>query len=138
MNGFVTTNRYARIVDLPLSFAQTELRSGKSIVIAKLVLGQHSRLELRALTVAVVAVLTPGVVPVYLNTAMWLCSVGLYRSTMITSPLAYAAFAEQTGMVNPFAPCIVATPGTYSVMVSNNTGNIDLAVTATGSIKLYY
>ena len=137
VNGFVTTARHARVTDLPLSFAQTELRAGKSIVISKLLLEMHQRLELRTLTISMVAVLTPGVIPVYLNTAMQACSVGLYRGTMITGPLAYAAFADQTATVNPFAPCVIESPGAYSVIVSNNTSNIDLAVAATGSIKFY-
>jgi len=138
MNGFITTNRYARTLSVPLSFAQTELRSGKSIVIAELPLALHERFELRSLTLSVLAILTPGVVPFYLNTAMGLCSVGLYRGTMITGPLAYASFTDQNCTTNPFAVCVVETPGTYRVVISNNTNNTDLSVAATGSLRFYY
>ena len=138
MNGFVTTQRYARVLDLPLSFSQTELAAGKSIRISRLRLERFQRLELRSLTVAVIAILTPGVVPAFLNTALSLCSVGLYRGTIITGPLAYAAFTNTPSTINPFSSCVVETPGDYNVIVSNNTNNTDLSVTATGSIKIYY
>lgn len=138
MNGFVTTQRYARVLDLPLSFSQTELAAGKSVVLSRLPLALYQRLELRSLTISVVAILTPGVVPAFLNTAMSLCSVGLYRGTIITSPLAYTAFTNMTSTVNPFSTCVIETPGTYNVIVSNNTNNTDLAVLVTGSAKLYY
>jgi len=138
MNGFITTRRYARVLDLPISFPQTELRAGKAIVITQLPLALHQRLELRALTLVVNAILTPGVVPIYLNTALSICSVGLYQGTMLTGPLAYTAFTEMTSITNPFSPCIIETPGTYNVIISNNTSNTDLSLTATGAIKLYY
>jgi len=90
------------------------------------------------LTLAVISILTPGVVPAFLNTAMNACSVGLYRGTMLTSPLAYASFTNMTSTTNPFSSCVIETPGTYTLIVSNNTDNTDLSVTATGSIKIYY
>lgn len=138
MNGLVTTNRYARTVDLPISFAQTELRAGKSITIAKITLAMHQRLELRSLSIALTTILTPEVLPVFLNTVMNLCSVGLYRGLMLTGPLAAASFSEQPTTTNIFSPCAIETPGTYNVIVSNNTSNIDMAVVATGAMKLYY
>ena len=138
MNGFVTTNRLARVLDLPFSFPQTEIRSGKQIRIAVIPLALHQRLVVRSLTVMVVSILTPGVVPVYLNTAMSSVSAGLYRGTMITSPLVYAAFAEANATANLFSPCVVETPGTYTLTVSNNTSNTDFAVVVTGSAKIYY
>ena len=138
MNGFVTINRYARALSVPLSFAQTELRSGKSIIIAKLPLALHQRFELRSLTIAVISILTPGVIPIYLNTAMGLASAGLYRSLMVTGPLTFASFTDQNCVTNPFSPCVVETPGIYRVIVSNNTSNADLSVVVTGSLKLYY
>lgn len=138
MNGFVTTNRFDRVLDLPITFAQTELRSAKAIYLAKFVVSRNTRIEIRSLTLTVAAILTPDIVPLYLNTAMELCSVGVYRGIMVTGPLAYAAFKESTAMTNPFSPCVIETPGTYNVIVSNNTSNTDLSVVATGSIKLYY
>lgn len=138
INGFVTTNRYARVINLPVSFSQTELGSGKNITILKLPLAINQRFELRSLTIAMIAILTPGQVAALLNTAMGLCSVGLYQSSMLCSPLAYAAFNDQTSTANPFSPCVIETPGTYSVIVSNNTSNIDLAVVVTGSVKFCF
>jgi len=138
MNGFVTTNRFARVLSLPISFPQTDLGSGRAIVVAKIPLEMNQRLEIRALCISLVAILTPGVVPVYLNTAMQLCSVGVYESTMISSPLVYAAFFDQTSMANPFSCCVIETPGLYNVIVSNNTSNTDMAVCATGAAKIFY
>lgn len=138
MNGFVTTQRYARVIDLPLSFSQTELAAGKAVYLSRIPLALHQRLELRSLTLAVVAILTPGVVPTYLNTAMTLCSVGIYDGPMITCPLAYTGFTDQTSTTNPFSSCVIETPGTYSVIVSNNTSNTDLSVVVTGAAKIYY
>lgn len=138
MNGFITTNRFARIVDLPLSFAQTELKSGKSIIIAQIPLLINQRLEFRTLTLSIIGILTPGVVPAYLNTAMGLCSVGVFRGTITTGPITFASFTDQSVTTNPFACCVVETPGTYNVIVSNNSSNTDLAVAVTGSAKLYY
>ena len=138
MNGFVTTNRFARVIDLPLSLSQTELAAGKQIFIARIPVALHQRIEIKSLTLAVIAILTPGVVPIYLNTAMQLCSVGLYRGTMITSPLCYTAFTDESSTTNPFSTCVVETPGTYNVIVSNNTTNTDLSVVVTGNAKFFY
>ena len=138
MNGYVTTQRYARVLDLPFSFSQTELRRGKSVAVSVIPVALHQRLVIRSLTLMVVKILTPGVVTEYLNTAMSLCSVGIYRGTMISCPLLYAAFADSNATNNPFSPCVIETPGDYTVRVSNNTNNVDLAVVATGSAKIYY
>lgn len=138
MNGFITSQRFARITHLPISFPQTDLGSGRAVTIATIPLLVDQRLEIRALSITLVAILTPGVIPTYLNTAMQICSVGVYDSTLITSPLCYASFADQTTTSNPFSPCVIQTPGIYKVIVSNNVNNIDMAVAATGALKIYY
>ena len=138
MNGYLTTNRFPRIWSVPFNFGQTELKRGKNIVIGKFELAINQQFELRMLTINLVSILTPNAVPLYLNTAMELCSVGLYRGTMLTGPLAYAAFREQACSTNAFYRCVVASPGTYQFVVSNNTANVDLAVAATGAFKFYY
>lgn len=138
MNGFVTTKRYARVLNVPISFPQTDLGSGRAIIVSRIPLAINQRLEIRALAITLVSILTPGAIPNYLNTALQLCSVGVYESTIITSPLVYAAFFDQTSTSNPFSPCVIETPGNYTVIVSNNTSNVDMAVAATGSLKLYY
>lgn len=138
MNGFVTTNRYARIADMPISFPQTQLNAGKLMIVTKINLALHERLELRVLNCFLAAILTPGVVPVYLNSAMGLCSICISRSMTVCSPLVYALASDQTTASNPFAPCIIETPGVYNVIVSNNTSNTDMAIAATGMFKLYF
>jgi hypothetical protein len=143
MNGFITTNRFNRVFDLPMAFAQTEVRSGKQMVVCRYELGLNQRLVIRSLTCSLIAVLTPGVTPAYLNSALGSCSVGIYRASSvnyppITSPLAFAGVTESSCTVNPFAPCVIETPGIYAVVVSNNTSNIDLAIAASGAAKFYY
>ena len=138
MNGFITSTRFSRTVNLPISLAQTELRRTKEIVIAEFSLALHQKLELRELTLTVVSVLTPGVVPSLINTAMGLCSVGIYQGAAVCGPIAYTSFTAQTTSTNPFSPCIILTPNNYRVIVSNNANNVDLAVAATGMVKFSY
>ena len=137
MNGYVTTSRYARCLDLPVCLPQTELRAAKRLQIFTIQLRHGQRLELRSLTMSLLSVLTPGAVPTYLNAALSTCSVGLYAGNMITSPLAYTGTYGGATTVNPFSTCVVETPGTYGIIVSNNTANTDLSVAVTGSIKLF-
>ena len=138
MTGFVTTNRYARCVDMPLCLAQTELRAGKVITLARIVLTLGQRLELRMLALSQLAVLTPGTDPLYLNAALGMCSAGLYNNTMITSPLGYTYSSGGTTTSNPYDVCVIESPGTYDVLVSNNTSNLDLSVAVAGVLKLYF
>ena len=137
MNGFVTATRYARCASVPVSAAQTELRAGKTLLVTRVRLERGQRLELRSLNLALLAVLNPDSTPVFLNSALGLCSVGLYHGTMISSPLAYTFSQGGATSTNPFSPCVVETPGTYDIILSNNTSNTDLSVAATGVLKLY-
>lgn len=137
MNGLVTDNRLKRSVSFPLAMAQTALTAGKVITLASIPVNRGQRLELRSLSIGLLNVLTPDTIPAYLNTAMGLCSVGLYQETMLTSPLAYTFSYGNTTTVNPFTPCIITSPGVYAVLVSNNTSNVDLSVAVSGAIRLY-
>lgn len=136
-NGFITTQRFARIANLPISLPQTQLNAGMLIVAMKITLAMHQRLELRSLNCFLANILTPGAIPVYLNTAMGLCSVSVTRSLTVCSPIAYALVKDRSTTSNPFSTCVIETPGVYNVIVSNNTSNVDMAVTATGLFKLY-
>ena len=139
MSAWVTPNYSTRVLELPLNLSQTELRRNKSIVVARIFLARDQRLELRVLNLAVMGILTPGVIHVYANSPMGLCSVGFYRGQTACSPLDCAIALDQTPVaINPFAACVVETPGTYSVIVCNNTSNIDLSVTVTGLLKFSY
>ena len=135
---YVTTQRYAKTAALPVSLTQTELRRAKSIAVTSWSLERGERMELSNLTLHVVKILTPGPLPVYTNTALGACSVGLYFGNTLTSPLAWASIGTVgVATVNPFAVYRVATPGLYTVIVSNNTSNIDLSACVTGSIRLF-
>ena len=139
MNGFVTQLRFNRITHLPISFAQTELRAGKTIIVAafNLLIGQ--RMEIRSLTLNLMRVLTNGAVPASRYTAYKTCIIGLYRGVTDCSPLAFAAVDSMgtTGM-NCFRRVIIEAPGDYRIAVRNNTLNVDLSVAATGAVKIYY
>jgi len=138
MTGYITTQRLARIVHLPISFPQTEVQAGQSISVAAFIVGVGQRLEIRSLTLNVIRILTPSVVPVLDFTAYQTCSAGLYLGASNCSPLAFAS-VEGNGVaaINAFRKTVIATPGTYSVIVQNNTINVDLSVAATGAVKLY-
>jgi hypothetical protein len=138
MTGYVTPSRLARTIELPISMAQTELRRGEVIQIAKAMIDQGQTLEMRMLTLNLVRVLTFGQIPVYLNSAFGLCSVGLYFGPMISSPLAYVKITTNgTAMLNPYKRKVMKSPGVYRILIANNTSNLDLSVCATGSMKFY-
>jgi len=131
----LTQNRYDRIVSLPISLPQTELRRGRSIEAAVVNLGLGEELEVRSLTIHLVRILTQGTQPSLNNTALGLASAGVYFATMLTGGAFVKADAIGAWTWNPSAPMRFVTPGIYRVLVSNNASNTDLAVTVTGSIK---
>jgi hypothetical protein len=138
MNGYVTPARFYRVMNLPISFPQTEMRRGNRIVIAQMPVDLGQILTLRALTLHVVSNLSPGQVPVYHTTSLGAISVGLYFGSALTSPLALATLnTVGTSMTNPFHATKCVSPGVYTVVVSNNTSNMDFSVVVTGATKLY-
>lgn len=138
MNGYVTPNRLSRVLDIPISFAQTELRRGKYIQIAQIPIELNQRLHVRGLVIHCVKNLTPGISPVYATTSLGTVSVGVYFGSVLTSPLALA-YVLNLGVssVNPFQVVKCLSPGVYTVVISNNTTNMDFSVAATGVAKLY-
>lgn len=135
---YVNTARFSKSVTLPISLPQTELRRGRTLRITSWVLKAGERLELRSLALQVLKVLTPGPLPLYTNTSLGSASVGLYLGETVTSPIAWAFVGSVgTASTNPFYMRRVVTPGLYTVIVSNNTSNLDLSVCATGCIRLY-
>lgn len=138
MNGYVTPNRLLRVLDIPISFAQTELRRGKFIQVAQIPIELGQQLHIRALAIHCVKNLTPGQVPVYATTSLGTVSVGFYFGSTLTSPLALA-YVLNLGIssINPFHVVKCLSPGVYTVIVSNNTTNMDFSVAATGVAKLY-
>lgn len=138
MNGFVTPTRLSRVLDIPISFAQTEIRRGKFIHVAQFPILLGQTIVLRSLTLHTVQNLTPGQIPNYSTTSLGAISAGLYYGSALTSPLALASTVN-TGIssLNPFYLVKCASPGVYTIVVSNNTTNMDFAISVTGAIKLY-
>lgn len=135
---YVNTARFSKSVTLPVSLPQTELRRGRTLRITSWVLKTGERLEVRSLVLQVLKVLTPGPLPVYTNTSLGAASVGLYLGETVTSPIAWAFVGSVgTASTNPFCLRRVVTPGLYTVIISNNTSNLDLSVCATGCLRLY-
>lgn len=85
-----------------------------------------------------IKVLTPGVVPVYVNRSLGLASVGVYEGTMLTGAGALVK-GLQVGVsqFNPWQVRRFISPGTYTVLISNNAENIDLSLAVTGTLKVY-
>jgi len=138
MNGFITPNRLNGVIDVPIYFAATELNRSRSIHVAQVPVTLGQKLTLRTLTLHVPKALTASVQPLLFNSALGFVSVGVYFGDMLTAPL---AVAKMTGVgscsVNPFARHTFATPGIYTVVVSNNTSNSDYSVVVTGAFKFY-
>jgi hypothetical protein len=134
----VTPAIFSRSLALPIALAQTELRRGKQIQIMQFDLKAGQLLELRALNLHLIKVLTPGVVPVYVNRSLGLASVGVYEGTMLTGAGALVK-GLQVGVsqFNPWQVRRFISPGTYTVLISNNAQNIDLSLAVTGTLKVY-
>lgn len=139
MNGLVTPNRLGHVIDIPVTFASTELTRSRAIHVAQIPVTLGQRLIMRTLTLHVPKALTASVQPVLFNSSLGFVSVGVYFGKMLTSPLAVAKMSGVGSCtVNPFVRHVFATPGIYTVVVSNNTSNADYAVIATGAFKLYF
>ena len=134
---YLTPSSLSGQIFVPISFGQTELRRGKEIHVASVNLEAGQSLELRSLTLHVVSVLTPGVTPVYYNKSLNLCSVGVYLGPMRCSGVALVV-NDTSGAAthNPFTVSSIRTKGTYTVIVGNNTSNVDLSVAVTGVMKI--
>lgn len=136
--AYVTETIFGKILAIPVSLAQTELRRDKDIQIMQFELALGQVLELRALNLHLIKVLTPGVVPDYANRSLGLASLGVYNGPMLTGALALVK-GSQVGVTqfNPWAVRRLVSPGTYTVLVSNNTRNVDVSVSVLGALKLY-
>lgn len=139
MNGYITKERLARTLHVPFAFPQTELRAGRSMTVAVLNLARGQRLEVRSLTLNVLRVLTTGLLPALRYNALSVCSIGLYAGESSACPLVYAsAQGNSSATSNPNRRHTIEGPGKYTVVVRNNTSNVDLSVAGTGAAKLYY
>jgi hypothetical protein len=139
MNGYVTQQRLARTVHVPFAVAQTELRAGKNLIAAVVMLAQDQRMEVRSLTLNVLRILTTGVTPSLRSTAANVCSVGIYAGDSDACPVVYTnSQGNAASTSNPNRRHIVCGPGKYTVLIKNNTFNVDLSVVASGAAKIYY
>ena len=135
--GYISDLRYSRVLNTPIALPQTELRRGKTLNIASVTVAAGQSLELRSLTANLLNLLTSGAVPHLHNKALGYVSVGVYSSTMVCSSAALLTMQSPgVATLNPFIPRIFSAPGTYHVIVSNNTSNIDMTVVVTGTLKL--
>jgi hypothetical protein len=136
--SYITDSQFDRIVTLPISLPETELRRQRSIRVATFPIALGQRLELRGLTVHLAKILTPGVVPSLDNTVLGLCSAGLIIGSMATSVMGNV-FTNGLGAACWTAdqPVIITAPGTYRLLAFNNSSNVDVSVVVTGSAKLF-
>lgn len=139
MNGYITNERLRRTLHVPFSFPQTELRAGRSMAVAVINLTRGQRLEVRSLTLNVLRVLTTGLLPALRYDAMSVCSLGVYSGESTACPVVYTtAKGNSSTTSNPNRRHVLEGPGKYTVVVSNNTSNLDLSVAGTGAAKLYF
>ena len=83
--------------------------------------------------------LTFGVSPILADSTLGLCSVGLLASTMFTSAVGLVTLgAVGTATWNQDQPIMISAPGSYQVIVYNNSLNMDLSVVVTGAARIYY
>lgn len=143
MSSYVRQSRRDRVIDIPVSTPQLELRRGSVLRLASVSLQPNEVLVLRALTLTVLAQLNPENVSDTLNTPQGLCSVGVYSGSMVSTPLALISTpAAGTVSMNPFRERKLVNPGLYTVILVNNTGrtvsqSADISVCVTGTLKLY-
>jgi len=137
--SYLTTNEFDRIQTLGIALAQTELRRQKMLQIAAIDLKLGQRLELCALNVHLLQILTPGVVPSVETTSLGLVSAGLCLGNgMMTGGLGTAAAsAPGVSSIHPVQRVIATAPGTYKLIVSNNSNNVDVSVVVTGSLRIF-
>lgn len=140
---YITPDRYAAIVTIPICLPETELRRGVILPIASFRLDAGQRASLRVLDMNILKVLTPGVVPDNINSSFGWCYTGVFCGIMAASPFITVA-SSQVGITGLKSCCerIIASPGVYTVQIVNNTGKtyemaIDLSVSVTGAIKIY-
>ena len=140
---YISTARYANIVDLPICLPETELRRSVDLQIASFRLNNGQRAVIRLLNLNVLKVFTPGIIADVINSPFGWCYVGVFAGRMASSPFVYVATA-QIGItqLNLFSEFIIASPGIYTVRVVNNTGKVatsamDFSVAVTGVIKFY-
>jgi hypothetical protein len=137
--SYLTSTQYDRIINLPISLPQTELRKQHYLQVCTLLVAQGQRLEIGYLSVHLFRILTPGVTPQFADSSLGLVSVGLMASSMFSSALGLVSISEPgCASWNADQPVVITAPGVYNVQVLNNTTNVDLSVVVTGSARYYY
>lgn len=140
---YITPERYARIVDLPVCLPETALRRGDVIQVASFRLSLGQRAVVRLMDLNIVKVLTPGIVPELINSSYGWCYAGVFSGYMAASPfISVATSAVGVRSLNSAYERVIASPGVYCVKIVNNTGRtadtaIDLSVSLTGVVKFY-
>ena len=135
--SYLTPTVFNKIVTFPASMPETEIRRGKSMLVGTYVVAPGQRLQLKSLHLNVCRILNPGNAFDLIN-SIGAVNVGLYQASLLTGALALVA-RNATGVsaFNMFKKCEAWSPGTYTVVVSNNTRNIDFSVCVTGAVKLF-
>lgn len=141
--ALITTERFSKTISVPVSLVQTELRRGSVMKLATVELEAGQSMQLRFLFLNVIRILTPGVLADEVNTGFGLAFCGVYHENdMAASPVG-SVIARTTGIhsTSPHYTSDYTTPGSYSVLLWNNTGRTvdgaaDLAVSVTGALKI--
>jgi len=139
----ISQNRFERILDVPVSCPQVELRARSSLLVCtvRLKLGQVLRVNWLG---AKIARLITTDVPLKVSSNLGLCYVGVYSGDLddVTRPTGVSLIQLALNQVTPKQMIPhhfrnFTSPDTYSVFVTNNTSNLIFEVVVTGSAKLY-
>jgi hypothetical protein len=129
--------------DLPLVQPSTELRRGDSIIVATVKTSLGQRLRYRWCQMQLINVITAGV-PVKKISSLGLVYCGLYAAGINSIlepagiPVNYLSLdSVGTTCSNPFIYFDFPCPDTYSVILANNTTNLDFEVELNGLMRLF-
>lgn len=142
MNGLITTSRIEKVVSIPVSLPQAELRRGDSIVLSTIPLALGQRLSIDWLSFKLLSAVTTT--PARINTSLGIVYLGVYAGQFdkIQQPngtpiYAISCSGPSTKLLNPYIRRVFVGPDVISVIAVNNTSNADVATTCTGSLRLY-
>lgn len=142
MSGFLTQEKYAQVIDLPIAVPATELRRGDSIICASVDLKLGQRIRYRWAQLQLITILNAGT-PDKIISNLGMVYLGFYSAgfTQLNKPTGIPINALSADLVgvnasNPYIFFDFSSPDTYSVLLVNNTTNLDFEVTANGAMRL--
>jgi hypothetical protein len=138
MSRYITENYFNTVRTLPISVSQAELKRETSLRLCSIQVELGEVLEMHALNLQIIRFLTPGASPSSEISIFGVASVGLQLGGMATGMIG-VVMIDNVGVAShvPYQPCRITAPGLYHVVVRNHANNVDVAVSVTGSVKIF-